>query len=268
MKQKQSQFSDWKEIGFSLETTMDGSPTLRLINQFQVDSDRAESMHHSGGAFSESLYIYGEIIDLGMKKLRSAVQPLRVLSLGLGLGYNELLVAAYVLKYDLQSSICMTSFEIIESLKSSFLSYCEQKQLSPEIQDTYDRMLNYYVKHFDLKKNDLLSLLTDLYKNNKWTINSDFSLYNEKSGFHILLYDAFSGKTNQELWTEDFLSQKLELLSADRAIFATYACRASLKKALRKSNYDLIIKEGFQGKRNCTQAHRGSFDAHESENSY
>ena len=260
MKQKQSQFSDWKDIGFSLETTLDGSPTLRLLNQFQADSDRAESMHHSGGAFSESLYIYGEIIDLGMKKLRSMVQPVQVLSVGLGLGYNELLVAAYALKYNLHSSVQITSFEIVEGLKSCFLNYCEQKDLPSEIQKTYDLMLNFYEKHFTLKKNDLLAFLSDLYQEKKWIINSDFSTYNEKSEFHILLYDAFSGKTNQELWTEDFLSQKLKMISASQAIFATYACRASLKKALQKSNYNLLIKEGFQGKRNCTQARRGSFE--------
>ncbi len=258
MKQKQSQFSEWKDIGFSLELTMDGSPTLRLLDQPQTDSSRAESMHHSGGAFSESVYIYGEIIDLGMKKLRSNVQPLHILSVGLGLGYNELLVAAYALKHNLQSSIQIASFEIVEGLKSAFLDYCEQKELSSEVQGTYDLMLNYYENHFDLKKETLLSLLADLYKNKKWIIHSDFSLYNEKSEFHVLLYDAFSGKTNQELWTEDFLSQKLELISAEQAIFATYACRASLKKALQKSNYDIVIKDGFQGKRNCTQAHRGT----------
>lgn len=257
MKQKQSQFSDWKDIGFSLELTNDNSPTLRLLNQYQLDTQRAESMHHSGGAFSESLYIYGEIIDLGMKNLRS-VDSIRVLSLGLGLGYNELLVAAYAIKHNLQSKIQLISFEIVEDLSFAFLNYCEGNQLPQEIQQTYDSILSHYEKHFNIKKAELLSSLNDLYKNKKWIIQSDFLQFSEKADFHILLYDAFSGKTNQELWEENFLAEKLELISAPDSIFATYACRASLKKALSKIGYNIIIKDGFQGKRNCTQARRGN----------
>ena len=71
---------------FTIVTTADGSPSLSI----EDSSGYVEKMHHAAGAMSESIYIYGEAVQ----KVLDRRWPLRVLSVGLGLGYNELITAA------------------------------------------------------------------------------------------------------------------------------------------------------------------------------
>ncbi|MEO0336841.1 MAG: hypothetical protein AAF202_10620, partial [Pseudomonadota bacterium] len=71
-------------------TTKDGSPTLEIT----VEGVN-ENMHNFHGAFSETDYIYGEALRWA---LASPVPTLRVLSVGLGLGYNEIMTAAWSLR--------------------------------------------------------------------------------------------------------------------------------------------------------------------------
>ncbi|MFZ4405454.1 MAG: hypothetical protein ACOYOK_15255 [Pseudobdellovibrionaceae bacterium] len=48
---------------FTAEITEDGSPTLRLKQSSTAKFPTGESMHHSGGAATETLYIYGYAIQ-------------------------------------------------------------------------------------------------------------------------------------------------------------------------------------------------------------
>ncbi|MEK6772445.1 MAG: MnmC family methyltransferase [Bdellovibrionota bacterium] len=259
MNRVQSQFSLWKEIGFSVEETQDGSPTLRLLPLSQSTEERPESMHHSGGAYSESVYIYGEIINEAMRKLSPQKQPVGVLSLGLGLGYNELLVAATSIQNGIEKNFRLQSYEIVPELISSFLSFCRGEILALEVKETYQKMMTFYEKNFRLAPSEILKCLVQAWDEGRWKIDRDFSVISEKESCHVLLYDAFSGKTNQSLWTEEFLTRKLMVCSAPDALFGTYACRASLKQALKNCNYEIHIRDGFLGKRNSTQARRGVF---------
>ncbi len=259
MNRVQSQFSLWKEIGFSVEETQDGSPTLRLLPASQSPEERPESMHHSGGAYSESVYIYGEIINDAMKKLSSQKEPLSILSLGLGLGYNELLVASLSIQNGIEKNFRLQSYEIVPELISSFLAFCHGEILAPEVMQTYQKMMAFYEKNFRLSTAEILKALIQAWDDGRWEIDKDFSVISEKESCHVLLYDAFSGKTNQNLWTEEFLTQKLMMCSAPDALFGTYACRASLKQALKNCNYEIHVRDGFLGKRNSTQARRGLF---------
>ncbi len=258
MNNEQSQLSDWCSFGFSVENTLDGSPTLRLMPQLQFQNERRESMHHSGGAFSESLYIYGQIIDEAMKKLRLDSVPVRTLSLGLGLGYNELLTAAFALKHQQESTFELDSYEIVPGLVQSFLSFCRGESLSSEISATYRQLLTHYENHFQIEGQKLLQVLVAALDQGRWQIKEDF-ISSSKTPCHVLLYDAFSGKTDDRLWTEEFLAENLQTCSCENALFATYACRASLKKSLTAAGYEVVVRDGFLGKRNSTQGRRGCF---------
>ncbi|MBK7845346.1 MAG: hypothetical protein IPJ71_17000 [Bdellovibrionales bacterium] len=68
---------------FQIEITQDGSPTLRLRDS----SGLGESMHNLKGAFSETLYIYLPTLQRAFEWQEPET---RLLSVGLGLGYNEL----------------------------------------------------------------------------------------------------------------------------------------------------------------------------------
>ncbi len=96
---------DFRQIGFLIETTKDGSPTLRFQNQ-------GESMHHSGGAAAETNYIYGDLIS---KTLQVLKQDCKTCVVGLGLGYIEIAWAQALISQNLRSDDLLTldSFEII-----------------------------------------------------------------------------------------------------------------------------------------------------------
>lgn len=259
MNDQQSQFHLWQDIGFSAEVTGDGSPTLRLLPRLaEPGKERCESMHHSGGAFSESLYIYGQIIDEAMKKLRDSADGPSVLSVGLGLGYNELLTAAYAIQQDRAEHFYLRSYEVVPGLVWAFLTYCREEKLAEHIFFTYECILEFYEKHFQIDKAQLKKVLIKALEQERWQIRQDFFV-DKKEKHQVLLYDAFSGNTDAHLWTEDFLTKSLHQCSGEDALFATYACRSSLKKALKSVGYQVVVRDGFLGKRNSTQGRRGLF---------
>ncbi|MEI7974213.1 MAG: MnmC family methyltransferase, partial [Bdellovibrio sp.] len=59
-----------------------------------------------------------------------------------------------------------------------------------------------------------------------------------------------------ELWSEDFLIQWLTEKTEKKAVFVTYACTGSLKRALKKTGFNREEFAGFGGKRESTLAWR------------
>ena len=114
---------------FEIFTTSDGSPSLCIANS----TGYTEKMHHSAGALSESIYIYYAALEAATQRQ----WPIRALSLGLGLGYNEILVAAHAVKRN--GSAVLYSFEIEPALIKSFLDWVhnEPAHLAP----LYDSIL-------------------------------------------------------------------------------------------------------------------------------
>lgn len=104
----------WSEIGFSLEKTQDGSPTLRRHEPTRSDFQTGESMHHSGGAWEETLYIYKPVIE---KIKEWNISKPAFLSVGLGLGYVELMIAK---EFVGNSDVRISSYEIVPELKEYF----------------------------------------------------------------------------------------------------------------------------------------------------
>jgi len=70
------------EFEYKCFLTGDGSPTLSM-------SPNWEPMHADEGAFTERQYLYQPLVEKAFKAVSEPV----FLSLGLGIGYNELLIA-------------------------------------------------------------------------------------------------------------------------------------------------------------------------------
>lgn len=230
----------WKSAGFDLEFTDDGSPTLRQ-NDFKT-----ESMHHSGGAYAETEYIYTPAI---CKTLSLAPHP-HFFILGLGLGYIEMIIARESLKKGLCSKdIRISSYESNEKLRSFFWSW-----LCGEQNEVYDQILG-YIEPDKKHQTEIKSFLVQSFKDQNG-IQGAFSEseFQKLNSINCYLYDAFSSKTSSELWTEEFLSLFLEKTKADQCEFATYACTGNLKRALKRSGFSLSIQRGFNSKRDYTRA--------------
>lgn len=219
---------------FITELTADNSPTLRLISSA---TSKPESMHHSGGAATETKYIYGEAI----LKALTFQKDLNFLVVGLGLGYIEILISSLI------ENAKIESYEIDEELRTHFLEWINNSR-GPDQFEIY----NLVCKTLNVNNEQVRSRLAAL------TLNSELHLktvFNHKN--HVICFDAFSQKTSGTLWTEEFLDYFILNACHDDCIFTTYACTGLLKRVLIKHGFTLVKRAGFVGKRDSTLAVRG-----------
>lgn len=237
----------WRNYNFEPELTRDGSPTLRWTAHPQ-----AESMHHRGGAFSETCLIYGKALEWGFTR-----GVYSVASVGLGLGYNEILTAVYSLKYNIPTEkLTLLSFEVNEALQDTLVSYIEGTCVS-SIGEIYDLILGFFESSYGFSKEKIKSVLIDMKQKHNWLLLGPLSQnthINNKVG--IWLYDAFSSKTSPELWSENFLRDLFKSHSLPCSVLSTYACTGALRRALIENDFKFLKAEGFEGKRNSSFAFR------------
>lgn len=234
----------WSSLGYEEIQTEDGTPSLR--SAASVD---AEMMHHRGGALTESRLIYGRLVRPALEGSSEA----RFLSLGLGLGYNEALIAEEALRQ--KKSWRCVSYEADPVLIHAFRSYLQEELLSNEVGATYQRIFE-KLHEGDRVREELARALQD----GRWVLAPALEK-DSKPPFAItaFLWDAFSQKTSPALWEESFLQDFFMRWSCpERAGLSTYACIGKLKRALRASGFTYEIREGFHGKRHSTFAWRGS----------
>lgn len=244
----------WSAIGFEVEITGDGSPSLRLLQGHIPEVEKGESMHHSGGAAEETELIYGRVI----RKCFTETSNPHFLSIGLGLGYVEMTVAREaLLKQDF--NFTLESFELVPELREYLKQWLKSGDLSPEIVSVYDQVLKYILKDTTLSSQAVKDLLAAKIESNEWRLRGPLVADSEFiAKAHCLLFDAFSAKTSPDLWTEEFLVDFLNRSTAGDAIVSTYASRGTLKRALKTAGFFVETNEGFKGKRNSTMAFKGS----------
>ncbi len=236
----------FEQFGFALEITKDGSPTLRLPAQ-------GESMHHSGGAAAETIYIYGATLDLAHQILSEGCGTCIV---GLGLGYIEIAWALSLLKNSLEPSekITFHSFEIRPELQKIFLNWLESNN-----ETIYDLVVEKLDKKASIEKvksvlNKALSLGS--------TLNGDLTQFeSSRVKWNVICYDAFSQKTNFKLWQEEFLNFFIQQYANENCVFTTYACTSILRKCLTQNKFNFHKRSGFYGKRESSLAVRGFLTA-------
>lgn len=225
--------------------TEDGSPTL----SFKRADGYAEKMHHSGGALEESLYIYHHglvrALDLGF--------PPRVISVGLGLGYNELIALAEFSRRGLKGKVW--SFEALPELRGGFRDWLSApgvgSQFGGILEDVCARVAT-KLGIPDLKKQAAQALKKDTLELREHFPDDAKSV--RDAG--VVFFDAFSNKMSPELWLELDLENNLAPLLAPRTLLCTYAKTGALKRVLKKLGFVMEERPGFRGKRDSTLAVR------------
>jgi tRNA U34 5-methylaminomethyl-2-thiouridine-forming methyltransferase MnmC len=230
--------------------TEDGSPSLSTT----YDSGITERMHHFRGALTESVYVYLPAIEWALKNRRSA--PCHVMSLGLGLGYNELLAAGAAVRA--AADLTITTFEIDPELRGNFTRWLTGTLSDPEWAALYDSVGAATAKALDLRPEDLKAAARELIESGVWRIRGAFpESLDAHDRFHAILYDAFSAKMDGPLWREENLLAFLQRHAAPACAFATYAANGALKRALKGAGFRREFKAGFGGKKESTFAERG-----------
>ncbi len=232
--------ASWSAFGYEIVSTGDGSPTLHWVG-----SATKEYMHHCGGAYSETQLIYGNPLRESLaQKSHSAI------SVGLGLGYNEILVAVECVSRKIEpGDFQLLSFESEELLSSRFLQWIQ----SAEDFGVYDSILAFFLKETDLQPQAVKRWLQKSFECGGWilkeALNPDFAL-TQKYG--VIFYDAFSSKTSPHLWDEGFLKDFFAQACDEGGMVTTYACLGNLKRALKTTGFEIHVREGFKSKRNST----------------
>jgi hypothetical protein len=242
----------WKEIGFTLEKTQDQSWTLRQTETSRPEYDSGQSMHHTGGAWSETVYLYQPVLAQ-MKKWQ--LKNPALLSVGLGLGYVELLVARELLPQDYS----LLSYETVPELRDYFLTWLKGEPLPQEVEFTYNEV-GQRVADQDLELlGNIKGSLLKAWERGQWKIEKALEDYTPTAQkYDGFMYDAFSQAVSPQLWEEEFIFRFLKDMAQTRACLSTYSCNGPLKRALKRNQFDMEIRAGFLGKRNCTWAVRES----------
>ena len=229
-----------------------------------------ETMHSLRGAFNETVYIYGTALDRSRASIKNSnlaskisaahyissekTSP-RTLSLGLGLGYVEILSAAYAIKAG--ETPRGESFELVDDLTASFKAWLEGK---PEVlvpHSLYDDVAKRAEDLAGVSVTAIRETLAAAVREEKWLLKPAMTLeteYAEK--FHCVAFDAFSAKSTPELWTREFLDRFLNVACDTPCVLSTYACTGHLKRALKDAGFKLEIREGYASKRDSTLASR------------
>jgi len=240
---------------FVFLTTEDGSPTLQMTKNSGV----SEKMHHFRGAFSESLYIYHKALQL----IANQGLPLRAVSVGLGLGYNEMIWAAQTLTLDSKSMAesYLDSYEILPELIDQFRNWIHTGPVHPEFRKAYEEISNRVEDTFHLTKGELRLALSQLETRRKLRLNGEFALTQRpQTSYNVILYDAFSRKMDPDLWEERDLIRFLAEWTESTSIFTTYASTGALKRALSQSGFIVEVRPGFGGKKESILGYRGLLD--------
>jgi tRNA U34 5-methylaminomethyl-2-thiouridine-forming methyltransferase MnmC len=237
-------------------TTDDGSPSIRLADAVQ----RPEAMHHSGGALSESVFIYGEALREGLKMLVAAPT---VLSVGLGCGYNEWIALAEMQSRFLPQldDFYLESFEADGPLRTEFLNFLTatpaQIEIGESLQGTFKWVLEVVAAKYDLSVEKLYKLGQQLVAEKRWVFRERLTTTTAfQKHFGVIFFDAFSTKATPDLWSEEFFTAFLENACDRPCVLATYAATGILNRSLKKAGFELAVQPGFQYKRESTRAFR------------
>ena len=227
-----------KSLLENFEISGDSSPSLR--------NKDGELMHHSAGAWSETLYVYYPVLEL----LEQYQLPLRAFVLGTGLGYIDFMIGAYFLQKEKENKEenWILSFEKEKILREGFAS------LSTGVPHfLFEQVLSLVSSYYKIPAVKLISVLSSIRTQKEDFQLEDMSFYSKPN---CIFFDFYSAKTDPIFWTEEFLKSFLSKVD-DQAIFATYASKSILNKALKSAGFKIILRPGFSGKREMTLAIRG-----------
>ena len=235
----QEEFSDYIEAGFVPVLTEDGSLSLQPNEAFGAEQ---EQMHSRGGALSESVFIYFEALDYFFNQDNQHIGKV-VESVGLGLGYNEVLTFLSCSK-NKAFDVRLFSYEAERILEPLFFKRLEQPEEYPVYWKQFSDRFDFDVSEACTFLKQKIELKGPL---------SEFEIEKNEKEQRIILFDAYSNKTTENLWTESFLKTYLSTCK-EGSVLATYAATGVLKRKLEDCGFKNLNKSGFLKKRQSTLA--------------
>ena len=204
--------------------TNDGSHTIYI-------DDIDETYHSNNGAINESLHVF---IKNGLSKIEKA--NINILEIGFGTGLNAFLSLIHAINNNL--TITYTTIEkypvdinLIEKLNYPELLNADKNLFLSLHKSDWNKTIKIN-KNFNIHK-----VKTDL----------ENHTYNPDIKADIVYFDAFSPKTQKELWTIDIFKRIHEIMNKN-AVFCTYSSAGIVKRNLRSAGFKVKRIPGPKGK--------------------
>ena len=216
-----------------IKITNDGSSTLFLPHL-------NEHYHSIHGAIQESVHVF---IKNGIQKIPSNISQVNILEIGFGTGLNALLTLDYSNKNNLKVNYhTIEPYPIQDEKIWSSLNYC--KLLNNKLNDHFKILHKSSWNH-----EKLITSLFSFYKYNS-TVESSFL---KMDFYDVIYFDAFSPRSQPELWDESVL-EKMYLVLKKNGFLVTYCSKGIVKRKLKKIGFVIDSLPGPPGKREMTFA--------------
>lgn len=212
--------------------TKDGSTSILL-------PDWNETYHSKFGAIQEAKHVF---IKNGLSLFEG--KSVSVLEIGFGTGLNAFIT--YLEAKNANQKIDYTGVEAYpvseeDALKMNYVSELEA--------ESYEEIfLKMHVSDWNEKV--ILDSNFTLEKQNK-----KFQEIAEEQKYDLIYFDAFGFRVQPELWSLEIFQIMFKALKPN-GILVTYACRSSIKNAMKESGFEVEKLNGPPGKREMLRARK------------
>ena len=212
--------------------TKDGSTSILL-------PDWNETYHSKFGAIQEAKHVF---IKNGLTLFSG--ESVYILEIGFGTGLNAFIT--YLEAKNSGQTINYTGVEAYpvseeDALKMNYVSELEANS-SEEI----------FLKMHQANLNEKVEL------DSKFTLekqNKKFQEISDEEKYDLIYFDAFGFRVQPELWSLEIFQIMFKALKPN-GILVTYACRSSIKNAMKASGFEVEKLNGPPGKREMLRARK------------
>ena len=211
-------------------TTLDGSTTIHL-------PELKESYHSKHGAIQEAYHVF---IKNGLTLFKS--ESVSVLEIGFGTGLNAFI--SYLESKKNNQNIDYVGVEAypVALEEAMQMNYVSELNVADET-ELFQKMhtCDWEIKH-------QLSTTFSLSKRKQF-----FQDITDEKDFDLIYFDAFGFSVQPELWSLEIF-KKMFLALKHNGVLVTYACRTSIKNAMKEAGFSVEKLPGAPGKREMLRA--------------
>jgi len=238
-----------------IEQTKDGSPTLFNVTY-------KEHYHSINGAYTESMHVF---INNGLLSVKETLKHITIFEMGFGTGLNALLTLIHQNPNTQITYITCETHPLEKKIWAPLITHVSKQSVSRETSPksspiSNEKLLDFYTQlhcsewEIPVQISEYFSIIKVKSKLQNLLLNTKENFFLNQ-GFDLIYYDAFSPKSQPELWTEDIF-KSLYKYTNKHGKLVTYCAKGDVKRALKASGFTIRAKPGPPGKREMTVAEK------------
>ncbi len=214
----------------TLFVTNDGSTSIHI-------EEWNESYHSKHGAIQEAYHVF---IKNGLSLLQG--KSVSILEIGFGTGLNALITLKEAPNFSQTIDyVGVEAFPVAMemAMQMNYVTQLDDESLQTSFQKMHE--VDWEVKHQILPSFSLT-------KEKKM-----FQEISHKNQFDLIYFDAFGFRVQPELWSVEIFQKMYDAMKIG-GILVTYACRTSIKNAMKEVGFTVEKLPGAPGKREMLRA--------------